>query len=164
MELITPGIGLLFWMTVSFSLVLIVLRKYAWRPILSNIRIRERVIARSVIQARQVEEELAQLEQTRIDSLRKTEKTIQEMHKHADEEAVEIIAKAKKAAVVEARKIIEEAMKSIEIQKKSAMLEIKDEVASLSVEMAEKVLQEEFSDKSRNTVFVHKLLDKMMLN
>ena len=55
-------------------------------------------------------------------------------------------------------------MKSIEVQKKSTLLEIRGEVARLSVDMAEKVLQEEFSDKSRNTEFVQQLLDKMMLN
>lgn len=164
MELITPGLGLIFWMTLSFGLVLLVLRKYAWQPILASIRVRERVIAKSVINSRRIEEELAGLEQIKLEKILETEKFIQEIQQHAHEEAAEIIAQAKRTAVMESRRIIDEAVRSIAIQKKAALMEVKGEVARLSVDMAEKVLQEEFSDKSRNTLFVQQLLDKMILN
>lgn len=164
MELITPGLGLIFWMTISFGLVLLVLRKYAWHPILASIRLRERVIAKSLINARRIEKELAELQQLRLEKIQETEALIQEIHKHAVEEAEELIAQAKKSAFVESGRIIEEATKSIEVQKMNALKEIKGEVARLSMDMAEKVLQEEFSDKAKNTRFVNHLLDSMMLN
>ncbi len=164
MELITPGLGLIFWMTLSFGLVLIVLRKYAWHPILASIRLRERVIAKSLINARRIEKELSELEQLRVEKIKETDDLIEQMHKHAVEEAEELLAQAKKSAFVESGRMIEEATKSIEVQKMNALREIKGEVARLSMDMAEKVLQEEFSDKGKNSRFVEQLLDSMILN
>ena len=164
MELVTPGLGLFFWMTLSFGFVLLVLRKYAWHPILASIRMRERVIAKSLINARRIEKELSEIQQLRLEKIKETENLILEMQKHAAEEAEELLAQAKKTAFAESGRIMEEATKSIEAQRINALREIKGEVARLSMDMAEKVLQEEFSDKAKNTRFVQQLLDNMMLN
>ncbi len=164
MELVTPGLGLIFWMTISFGFVLLVLRKYAWHPILASIRSRERVIAKSLINARRIEEELSELQQLRIKKIQETELFIQEMKKQAAEEAENLIDQAKKTAFAESKRIITDATKSIEVQKKNALKDVKGEVARLSLDMAEKVLQEEFSDQSKSTSFVNQLLDNMILN
>jgi F-type H+-transporting ATPase subunit b len=164
MELVTPGLGLIFWMTLSFGLVLIVLRKYAWHPILASIRSRERVIAKSLINARRIEKEALELQQIRLEKMQETEMLIQGMLKIAAEESEQLLAAARKTAFAESRRIIEDAAKTIDAQKKNALKEIKGEVARLSLDMAEKVLQEEFSDKAKNTRYVQQLLDNMMLN
>ncbi len=164
MELVTPGLGLIFWMTISFGFVLLVLRKYAWHPILASIRSRERVIAKSLINARRIEEEFSELQQLRLEKIQETELFIQEMKKHAAEEAENLIDQAKKTAFAESKRIIADATKSIEVQRKNALQDVKGEVARLSLDMAEKVLQEEFSDQSKSTSFVNQLLNNMILN
>lgn len=164
MELITPGLGLIFWMTISFSVVLLVLRKYAWRPILANIRARERTIAKSLINARRMDEEMLKFEKLKMQRMAELEQETQEMMKQAMENAGNIIDQARKKATEEAGKILNEAHLVIEAQKKAAMLDIKNQIAQLSIDMAEKVLQEEFSDKEKSNRYVNRLLDKTILN
>jgi len=164
MELIKPGLGLIFWMTVSFGMVLLILRKFAWQPILANIRARERTIARSLINARRMEEEMLGLEKLKAEKAAEIEKLAREMMLQANMEAEKIMDESRKKALDEAAKILDDANGVIESQKKAAMMEIKDQVASLSVEIAEKVLQEEFSDKEKSSRYVHQLLEKVMLN
>lgn len=164
MELIEPGLGLIFWMTVSFSLVLVILRKYAWQPILANIRTRERKIAKSLINARKIDEDLQKMEKLKTEKVAEAEKTAREMLQEANNEAGAIVEQARKKALKEASKIMDEANKTIEAQKHAALLAIKSQVADLSLELAQKVLQEEFSDVEKSNRYVHQLLDKVMLN
>lgn len=164
MELITPGLGLIFWMTISFSFVLVILRKYAWKPILANIRTRERKIAKSLITARKIDEDLQKMEKLKIERVAEAEKTAMEMLQQANLEAGTIVEQARKKAIQEASKILDEANKTIEAQKHAALLAIKSQVADLSLELAEKVLQEEFSDVEKSSKYIHQLLDKVMLN
>ncbi len=164
MELVSPGLGLIFWMTISFGCVLLVLRKYAWKPILANIRIRERTIAKSLINARRIGEELDHLNVIQAKRTEETELLCQEMIRHATEESDRMIAQAKAIAHLQAGKIIEDASKTVELHKQAAMREIKGHVARLSLEMAEKVLVEEFSDKERTAAYVGNLLDQVLPN
>lgn len=164
MELITPGLGLIFWMTVSFSIVLLVLRKYAWRPILANIQARERTIAKSLINARRMDEETLKFEKLKMRKMADLELQTQDNLKQAMEDAGKIVDQARKKATEEAGKILNEAHLVIEAQKKAAMMDIKNQIARLSIDMAEKVLQEEFSDKEKSNRYVDQLLDKTILN
>jgi F-type H+-transporting ATPase subunit b len=164
MELITPGLGLVVWMGISFGLVLLILRKYAWKPILATIRARERAIVRSLVNARHVEEEMQRVEVLKRERLEEAERIYGQMLERARAEAKEVVDKAVAEARQEAAKLLGETEKIIEVHKRQAMLEIRDQIAGLSLEMAERVLQEEFSDKDRNTRFVNQLLDQMILN
>lgn len=164
MELLTPGIGLVFWMTLSFGLVLMILRKYAWRPILSSIKARERSIVRSLVNARRIEEEMQQTDVRKEKILAEAEKMYHERLEKADQEAEELMAASRLKASEEAKRILDEAVSVVEAQKKAAMLEIREHIASLSFDIAEKVLEEEFHDKDRNVRYVSKLLDEMILN
>ncbi len=164
MELITPGLGLIFWMTISFGLVLLILRKYAWKPILSTIRARERTIVRSLVNAKRINEEMLRLEESKKRHIGDAERIHQQMLDQAREEARELVKKAVKEARQKASRLLEDAEKAIEAQKRLAMMEVKGQIAGLSLEMAEKVLEEEFVDKDRNTRFVNDLLDQMILN
>ena len=164
MELITPGLGLIFWMAISFGLVLLVLRKYAWRPILGAIRARERTIARSLINAKRMEEEMQHLEEVKRQRLAEAENLHHQMVERARQEAGDLLIRAGKEARKEAARILGEAEKAVEAQKRLAMMEVRDQIASLSLDMAQQVLQEEFSDRERNERFVGELLDRMILN
>ena len=164
MELIKPGLGLIFWMTISFIMVLLILRKYAWQPILSNVRARERTIARSLINAKRIEEEILHLEKLKLVRVAEAEKVAGNMLKQASADAGIILKQARDKALEDAAKILDNASAIIENQKKAALRDIKSQVASLSVELAEKVLQEEFSDREKSTRYVHQLLDKVALN
>lgn len=164
MELITPGLGLIFWMAISFGLVLLILRKYAWKPILSTIRARERTIVRSLVNAKRINEEMLRLEESKKRHIGDAERIHQQMLDQAREEARELVEKAVKEARQKASRLLEDAEKAIEAQKRLAMMEVKGQIAGLSLEMAEKVLEEEFVDKERNTRFVNDLLDEMILN
>lgn len=164
MELVSPGLGLIFWMTLSFAMVLLILRKYAWNPILTSIRMRERVIAKSLINARRIEEDLAQIQAISERRTEDTEKQCKAMLHAAEEEAEHIIHAAKSQALIEATKIMAQSAQVVESQKKAAMLEVRGQIAKLSLDMAEKVLQEEFSDPERNKVFVKQLLNELVPN
>ncbi len=164
MELLTPGIGLIFWMTLSFGLVLMILRKYAWRPILSAIKARERSIVRSLVNARRIEEEMLQVDIQKEKILKEAERLYHERLEKADQEAEELMVASRLKATNEARRILDEAGNVVEAQKKLAMMEIREHIATLSFDIAEKVLEEEFHDKERNTRYVGKLLDEMILN
>lgn len=164
MELITPALGLVVWMGISFGLVLLILRKYAWKPILATIRTRERTIVRSLLNARHIEEEMQRMEALKRERMEEAERLYGQMLERARAEAKDLVDKAVSEARQEAAKLLGETDRIIKAHKRQAMLEIRDQIAGLSVEMAERVLQEEFRDKERNTRFVNQLLDQMILN
>lgn len=164
MELLTPGIGLVFWMGLSFGLVLVILRKYAWIPILSAIRARERTIVRSLVTAKRMDEELAKADLKKEEKLAEAERLYLEMLEKAGVEADAILERARQEAENKAAQILGEAQQVVDAQKRTAMMEIKDQIAMLSVDMAEKVLRHEFDDKGRNRRYVGRLLDEMILN
>ncbi len=164
MELLSPGLGLIFWMTLSFGIVLLILRKFAWAPILWTIREREREIAISLRNAQHIKRELEELETLKKQKVAEADKQHQELLVRAKTEAENVLREARIKAGDDAHQLLENARNAIEVQKKSAMLEIKHQIASLSVDMAEKVLQEEFSDKEKNTRFVNGELEKVILN
>ncbi len=164
MELVSPGIGLMFWMSVSFGIVLLVLRKYAWKPILSAIRSRERSIARSLINAQRIEEEMNKLELIHQQKAIETEEVCNSMIQHATKAAADILDEARKEARVLSHQQYEEAMKLIRAEKEAAIRGLRDEVARISLEMAEKVLEESFTDPENQKEYMKRLLDKMEPN
>lgn len=125
---------------------------------------RERVIAKSLINARRIEEDLAQIQTINARKTEDTEKLCREMLRTAEEESERIIHAAKSQAHIEATKIMSQSALAVEAQKKAALLEVRGQIARLSLDMAEKVLQEEFKDPERNKVYVKQLLNELMPN
>ena len=164
MELITPGLGLVVWMGLSFGLVLLILRKYAWKPILSTIRARERTIVRSLVNARHIEEEMQKVEALKSQRLEEAELIYRQMLERAERDAGALAEKIIADARLEANRQLGDAGKVIDAQKRKAMLEIRDQIAGLSLEMAERVLEEEFRDRERSSRYVSQLLDQLILN
>ncbi len=164
MELLMPGLGLIFWMTVSFGFVLLILKKYAWRPILQVLNQREKHLAKSFSDAKRIEYEMSQLATLKTDKVAEAKKTYEEITAKARADAEKIIEEAKEKAREEASIIAEKADEMINSYKKEAMEEIKGQLSALSLDIAEKVLKEEFSDRERNARYVNKLLDKVTVN
>ena len=151
-------------MMVSFGIVLLVLRVLAWRPILSAIKERERTIQERLDVARKAKKELAEIEfgNERIIALAKTERA--NMLKEAQETKRKIIEEARQEARQEANKIMEDTNRKIEARKREAEQQIKDQIAGLSVEVAEKVLKEKLSDDQKQKDYIKSLVDEITIN
>lgn len=164
MELLMPGLGLIFWMTVSFGFVLLILKKYAWKPILNVLNQREKKLAKAFSDAKRIEYEMSQLAVLKTDKVAEAEKLYEEITAKAHAEGERIIESAKEKAREEARIISEKTDEMINKYKKEAMMEIRSQLSALSLDIAEKVLNEEFSDRERNTRYIHKLLEEVAAN
>lgn len=164
MELVTPGLGLIFWMTLSFGLVLFILRKYAWKPILGTIKERENFISDSIRQSKRIQRELADLDVTKEKLLLQAREKADEMLRQAKLDGEEIIKKAQTQARKEASQIVETAKKSILGERKAAEREIREQIVRLSIDVAQKVMKEEFLDTGKKNEYVGKLLEDIQLN
>lgn len=147
MELVTPGLGLIFWQTVVFLLVLLVLGKFVWPPILKALKEREENISNSISQAEKAREEMANLTASNEKLLHEARMQRDLMLKEAQKQAADIVNEAKGKATEEANKLIEKAKDSIQGEKRAAIADIKNQAATLSLEIAEKLLRRELSDK-----------------
>ncbi len=164
MELLMPGLGLIFWMTVAFGVVMIILKKYAWKPILNVLNQREAKLAQSLVNAKRIEMEMAQLAELKTAKVAEAEQVYNHKTAKAHEDAEKIIDQAREKARLEAKDIMGRADELIESYKKEAMREIQSQLSALSLDIAEKVLHEEFSDRERNARYVKKLLDQVVEN
>jgi F-type H+-transporting ATPase subunit b len=164
MELIRPDFGLLFWMLVSFGIVLLILRTFAWRPILNALKEREKTIQERLDVARKAKKELAEIEfgNERIIALAKTERA--NMLKEAQDTRNKIIEEAKEDARKEADRILKQANKRVEEQKKEAEEDIKNQIAIFSVQIAEKVLKERLSDDQKQREYINSLVNEITIN
>ena len=164
MELITPSIGLIFWTLVAFVLLLIILRVAAWKPILSAIRERENSIEDALNKAELAKQEMARLSNENESLLKQARAERDEILKEAKTLKDKIVNEAKIQAQVEGAKLIEAAKVEINNQKLAALAEVKSQVANLSLEIAEKVLRQEFADKAKQEQVVEGLLKDIKLN
>ena len=164
MELIKPDLGLLIWMIISFSVVLYVLLRFAWRPILKALRDRERTISKSLLAAQRAKEEMAKIEfgNEKITALARLER--EGILSEARDIKNKIIEEAKETGKKEASKIIKEARDSVEKVKNEAMNEIKNQIASLSVDIAEKILKQRLGDQSKQKELIDNLVKDIDLN
>jgi F-type H+-transporting ATPase subunit b len=164
MELIKPDLGLLFWMIVSFSILLFVLIKFAWKPILNALRDRERSISKSLLAAQKAKDEMAKIEfgNEKITQLAKLEK--ESLLKEAKELKNKILEEARENAKLESKKIIEEARKSVEQEKNLVINEIKNQIAALSVDIAENILRQKLGDESKQKELIDDLVKDIDLN
>mgnify|MGYP000164371801 FL=1 len=164
MELIKPDVGLLVWMIISFGIVLLILRVFAWKPILNALKEREKTIQGRLDAAKKAKKELAEIEfgNERIIALAKTERA--NMLKEAQEQRKKIIEDAKKEAKKEADQMIQETHKKIQKQKQDAKEDIRKQIANLSVDIAENVLKEKLSKDQQQKEYIHKLVENIDIN
>lgn len=158
MELVTPAIGLIFWTTVVFTLLVLLLKKFAWKPILSAVDERNQSIKNSLAQAEKARNEMSELtaNNEKIIAQAKVDRDV--ILKEARDMKNEIISDAKDKASKEAEKLVSTAKEQILNEKMKAITELKNHVADLSIEMAEKILSSELSDVAKQKELVKKAL------
>lgn len=164
MELIMPEFGLLFWMLVSFSILLILLKKFAWKPILKALADRENSIDEALKSAQLAKEEMAKLQASNQQILKEAMLEREKIVKEATNLKDTIISEAKAKAVVEAEKVIENARIAIEREKTAALEEIKNKIAVFSIDIAEKILQEKLGDIDQQKKMVDKYVNQINVN
>ncbi len=163
MPLINPGIGLVFWMTLALLIVLYVLRKFAWKPIMNALKEREDSIEASLQAAQRAKEEMKDLKLDNEKLLREAKDERDAILREARKIKEKMIEDAKEKANAEAANVVESAKKRIENEKKAAVVEIKNLIASYSIAIAEKVLREELKDKKKQTAYIEDLLKETRL-
>ncbi len=164
MKLVTPDIGLLFWMLVSFSIVLFLLKKYAWKPIMKSLKEREQNIEEALNTARKAKEEMAALKSDNERLLNEARSERDKMLKEARDTKDSIIAEAKGKAQAEANKIMASAREAINNEKMAAITELKNQVAKMSIEIAEKILRQELSNDEKQKALMDNLIKDISLN
>jgi F-type H+-transporting ATPase subunit b len=163
MELVTPELGLVFWTTISFLILLFLLRKFAWKPILGAINDRERSIEDSLAKADAAKFEMERLSEEIEASLKQARIERDDILSEARKVKEKIIAESKEAAQIEGSRMIEKARIEINSLKAIAMADVKNQVASLSLEIAEKVLRKQFEDSKKQDELVTELLKEVKL-
>lgn len=164
MELVTPGFGLIFWQTITFLLVLFVLGKYAWKPIMMALEDRESSIENALKEAEKVKELMEKEKATQVQLLDEARLEREKILKAANKVAQETKDAAKEKAVTEATKIVEDARKTIEAEKQAAITEIKSQIAVLSVDVAETLLKRELEDKEKQKQLAVDLVKDLNVN
>jgi F-type H+-transporting ATPase subunit b len=164
MELVKVDIGLLFWMTVTFGLLLFILGKYAWKPIMKMLHEREDSIEKALHAAEAAKKEMLKLkagnEQLLLEAKEERDALLREARKVKED----IIEEARRKANEEANRIIENARESIQYEKLAAINDLKNQIASISIEIAEKLIMQELSDKEKQHELTEKLLKEVKIN
>lgn len=164
MELVNPGIGLIIWTAITFVLVLLLLRTFAWKPILEGLRQREDFIDESIRAAENAKAEMANLKaenERLIDEARaERERIIRE----ANVAAKAIVEEAKGEAQKQAQRQLDEARIAINTEKQAALADVKRQVALLSLDIAEKLLRHELSDEAAQKALVKDYVSELKVN
>ena len=158
------SVGLFFWQTVLFLSLLFLLRKYAWKPILNAVNDREEGIKKALDSAENAKREMENLQADNQKLLKEARAEREAMLKEARDIKNKMIEEAKDQAKVEANKMIVQAQVSIKTEKKAAIAELKSQVANLSIEIAEKVVRAELSNKDKQEKLVESMLGDAKLN
>lgn len=164
MELLVPEIGLVIFQTIAFLLLMFVLAKFAWKPVLAAIKEREHTIDEALNKAELAKQELVRLAAQNESSMKEARAERDLILKEAKTLKDAIVNEAKVHAQAEGAKLIEKARIEIENQKKAALAELKSQVSSLSIDIAERVLRTQLSDKAKQQDLVAGLLKDVELN
>jgi F-type H+-transporting ATPase subunit b len=164
MELLLPKLGLFFWNLVAFIVVLLILKKFAWKQILQSLNEREQGITDALASADRVKKEMAQLKNENEALMAKAVEERTQMLKEARETRDKIVNEAKEQAKVEANKILLDASAAIHQQKMAALTEVKNQIGNLVVEVSEKVLRRELAAKQEQENYIRDLAKDIKLN
>ncbi len=164
MELIKPEIGLIFWMSLSFLVVLFILGKFAWPVILKSLKEREESIANALNSAQKAKEEMAALKSDNEKLIMQARVERDLLLKEARDTRDSIVADARNKAQAEANKILAATRESINNEKIAALTELKNQVAAMSIEIAEKILRHELSNDEKQKSLMANLIKDIPLN
>ena len=158
------SLGLFVWMLVIFIALIFLLKKFAWKPILDAVNEREEGIKNALLSAENAKKEMQNLKADNEKLLPEARLERDSMIKEAREIKEKMINDAKAEAQIAGQQMIEQAKASIESEKNAAMAELKAHVSTLSLDIAEKLLKEELSNKESQTKLVEKMLGDVKLN
>lgn len=164
MELLLPGLGLLFWTLIAFVVVFFLLKALAWKPILSSLKERETGIADAIATADKVRSEMAALKNENEAMMNQAREERAVMIKEAKEQAGKMISDAKDKAKAEYDRIVADAQVAITQQKNAALTDVKNQVGALVIEVSEKVLRRELSNKTEQEKYINDLAEVVKLN
>lgn len=156
--------GLFFWQSLIFILLIFLLRKFAWKPILDAVNEREEGIKNALLSAEIARRDMQNLTSHNEKVLAEARVQRDVILKEAREIKEKIVAEAKAEAQIQAGKMIDQAKAAINSEKNAAMAELKNQVSTLSIDIAEKVLRNELADKASQTKLVEKMLGDVKLN
>ena len=164
MDLLLPHLGLIVWTLLAFLIVFFILKKFAWKQIIGGLQERESNIADAIATAEKVKNEMAQLKSDNEALLQSAREERAAMLKEAKDIKDKMISDAKEEAKSQAAKIIADANASIHHQKMAALTDIKNQVGKMVVEVSEKILRKELSDKANQESYISKLAEEIKLN
>lgn len=164
MELLLPKLGLIFWTLIAFAIVFYILAKYAWKPILKSLNEREKNISDAILSTEIVRKEMAELKNENEILLVKAREERATMMREAKETRDKIISEARELAKAETNKIIAGAQDAINQQKMAAITDLKNQVGNLVIEVSEKVLRRELSNKEEQEKYIQQLAANVELN
>lgn len=164
MGLVMPAFGLFFWMMISFGILIVILRRFAWGPILKALSDRENSIDEALKQAETARQEMIQLQSGNENILKEAILERENIVKEARDLKDSIIRDARHEASVEANKVMESARAAIEHERIAAISDIKKLIAEFSVEIAGKILQEKLSDDKQQKELIQNYIDQINLN
>ena len=162
--LVLPDIGLVFWNTIAFFILLVVLSKFAWKPMLKAIAERENGIEEALLRADKMKAEITAMQNENEALLAKAREERAGMIKDAKETADKMVSDAKDKAKQEYERIISDAQLAITQQKNAALIEVKNQVGTLVVEVAEKILRKELSNKAEQESYIKQIAEGVKLN
>ena len=164
MQLLTPDLGLLIWTLLAFLIVLFLLKKFAWPAIIKGLNEREHNIATSIASAEKVKLEMAQLKNDNEALLVQAREERALLLKEAKETRDKLISEAREDAKAQAAKIVADAQVTITHQKMAAITDLKNQVGNLVIEVSEKVLRRELSNKGEQESYIKQLAEEAKLN
>ncbi|MFO8021872.1 MAG: F0F1 ATP synthase subunit B [Perlabentimonas sp.] len=161
MGLITPDYGLLFWMLVSFSILLVILRKFAWKPIMQGIRNREEKIAKALRDADYARNEIAKLEERNDELIAKAQATRDSILAEAKKTKERIIEEARVKSQEETQKFLNQAQEQIKREQEIAKLEFKSYATQLVIQISEKIIRQELHDKAKYEEQINSIIQEL---
>jgi len=164
MELVTPNAGTIFWMIIVFGLVVLILKKFAWKPILNALNEREKYIENALTAASEARKEVEELKAGNKKIVEAGLKQKEYILNETQELKDKIIAEAKEKADVETQKSIETARQQIEHEKAKAIKEMKQQVSELSLMIAEKIIKQNMAEDNMQRELINKLIEEIKLN
>ncbi len=164
MELLLPKLGLIFWTLIAFGITLWILGKFAWKPIMKSLNEREKNINDSILSAENVRKEMSELKSENEALLAQAREERAQMMRDAKETRDKIILDAKEQAREEMNKIVADAQSVIHQQKMAAITDLKNQVGNLVLEVSEKVIRRELSNKNEQEKYIEQLTQNVDLN
>lgn len=164
MELVTPNVGTIFWMVIIFGLVALILKRFAWKPILNALYEREETIESALNAAREARSEVEALKAGNEKLIAKAREEKESILREAMTLKDGIIVEAREKASAETRKSIENARKQINHEKEKAINEMKKQITEMSFMIAEKIIQKEMADEKQHHQLVSELIEGIKLN